>query len=104
MHWKARILSKSRYEPRLRATPRKRVVYEPRALSSVVQAPAATSTRARLARPWAHKGPMPNGADGQRPEVQLYRRLRSWELKLRYSNIPLSMCSCPCFSYILGSA
>ena len=30
----ARILSKSRYEPRLRATPRKRVVYEPRALSS----------------------------------------------------------------------
>ena len=32
-----RILSKSRYEPRLRATPRKRVViYEPRALSSVI--------------------------------------------------------------------
>ena len=30
-----RILSKWRYEPRLRATPRKRVVYEPRALSSV---------------------------------------------------------------------
>ena len=29
-----RILSKSRYEPRLRATPRKRIVYEPRALSS----------------------------------------------------------------------
>ena len=35
--YEARILSKSRYEPRLRATPRKRVVYEPRdALSSVV--------------------------------------------------------------------
>ena len=33
--YEARIVSKSRYEPRLRATPRKRVVYEPRALSSV---------------------------------------------------------------------
>ena len=32
--YEAHILSKSRYEPRLRATPRKRVVYEPRALSS----------------------------------------------------------------------
>ena len=31
-----RIPSKPRYEPRLRATPRKRVVYEPRALSSVL--------------------------------------------------------------------
>ena len=35
--YEARILSKSRYEPRVRATPRKRVVYEPRALSSVVE-------------------------------------------------------------------
>ena len=33
--YEARILSKSRYEPRLRATPRKRVAHEPRALSSV---------------------------------------------------------------------
>ena len=33
--YEARILSKSRYEPRLRAIPPKRVVYEPRALSSV---------------------------------------------------------------------
>ena len=32
--YEARILSKSLYDPRLRATPRKRVVYEPRALSS----------------------------------------------------------------------
>ena len=30
--YEARILSKWRYEPRLRATLRKRVVYEPRAL------------------------------------------------------------------------
>ena len=35
------MLSKSRYEPRLRATPRKRVVYEPRALSAVYWSGAA---------------------------------------------------------------
>ena len=35
VNYEARILSKWRYEPRLRAIPRKRVVYEPRALSSV---------------------------------------------------------------------
>ena len=43
-YYEARIVSKSRYEPRLRATPRKRVVYEPRALSSVVRFDAAPTS------------------------------------------------------------
>ena len=48
----ARIVSKSRYEPRyLRANPRKRVVYEPRALSSAGPGPGAAAARPFDVRP-----------------------------------------------------